>query len=569
MVLPRKVVYEKFRVPHIVKSYSRIPDVIPLPALVQIQVDSYKIFIEEGLRELLAEISPIQDFTGNRLEMRFSDYRFDEPKYSQEECRERDATYAAPLRVNVQLLVKETGEIKEQEIFMGDFPLMTAMGTFIINGAERVVVSQLVRSPGVYLTLERAQTEREADKLRHQLLQVLGTSDRVLALFADIDTNADHRFIKATLDRDPSSANKEEALLEFYRRLRPGDPPTIDNARGLISSLFFNPRRYDLGKVGRYKVNKRLGRPNATQERVLTPDDLIAIVREIVRLNNGGGKSDDIDHLGNRRVRTVGELIQNQFRIGLLRMERVIRERMTITDPQETAPSQLVNIRPVVAAIKEFFGGSQLSQFMDQTNPLAELTHKRRLSALGPGGLSRDRAGFDLRDVHFSHYGRICPIETPEGPNIGLIGSLATYGRVNPYGFIETPYRKVVRELSKNSRDLTGQAVREDVKGADGKVIAKAGQEIDEGLAKKLSAAAEKTIPVMPFVSDQVDYLSADEEEEFVVAQANSPLNEKGRFLEERLEVRAKGEFSTAHADQIDYLDLSPKQIVSVAASLI
>jgi len=321
--------------------------------------------------------------------------------------------------------------------------------------------------------------------------------------------------------------------------------------------------------VGRYKVNKRLGRPNATQERVLTPDDLIAIVREIVRLNNGGGKSDDIDHLGNRRVRTVGELIQNQFRIGLLRMERVIRERMTITDPQETAPSQLVNIRPVVAAIKEFFGGSQLSQFMDQTNPLAELTHKRRLSALGPGGLSRDRAGFDVRDVHFSHYGRICPIETPEGPNIGLIGSLATFGRVNQYGFIETPYRKVVRELSKNSRDLTGQAVREDVEGADGKVIAKAGQEIDEGLAKKLSAAAEKTIPVMPFVSDQVDYLSADEEEEFVVAQANSPLNEKGRFLEERLEVRAKGEFSTAHADQIDYLDLSPKQIVSVAASLI
>ena len=643
MVVPRKVVYEKFRVPHIVKSYSRIPDVIPLPALVQIQVDSYKIFIEEGLRELLAEISPIQDFTGNRLEMRFSDYRFDEPKYSQEECRERDATYAAPLRVNVQLLVKETGEIKEQEIFMGDFPLMTAMGTFIINGAERVVVSQLVRSPGVYLTLERdqtsgrdlcyaklipnrgawlefetsnrdvvavkvdrkrkipittllraidepellpkhpssaeikeieekianAKTEREADKLRHQLLQVLGTSDRVLALFADIDTNADHRFIKATLDRDPSSANKEEALLEFYRRLRPGDPPTIDNARGLISSLFFNPRRYDLGKVGRYKVNKRLGRPNATEERVLTPNDLIAIVREIVRLNNGGGKSDDIDHLGNRRVRTVGELIQNQFRIGLLRMERVIRERMTITDPQETAPSQLVNIRPVVAAIKEFFGGSQLSQFMDQTNPLAELTHKRRLSALGPGGLSRDRAGFDVRDVHFSHYGRICPIETPEGPNIGLIGSLATFGRVNQYGFIETPYRKVVRELPKSSRALSGQTLREDVKGDAGKAIAKAGQQIDEALAKKLSGAAEKMIPLLPFVSDQVDYLSADEEEEFVVAQANSPLDEKGRFLEERLEVRAGGEFSTAHADQIDYLDLSPKQIVSVAASLI
>jgi DNA-directed RNA polymerase subunit beta len=643
MVVPREVVYEKFRVPQIIKSYSRIPDVIPLPALVQIQVDSYETFISEGLKELFAEISPIQDFTGNRLEMRFTDYRFDEPKYSQEECRERDATYAAPLRVNVQLLVKETGEIKEQEIFMGDFPLMTAMGTFIINGAERVVVSQLVRSPGVYLTLERdqtsgrdlcyaklipnrgawlefetsnrdviavkvdrkrkipittllraidepellpkhpsaaeireieekianAKTEREADKLRHQLLQVLGTSDRILALFEDIDIGPDHRFIKATLDRDPSSENKEEALLEFYRRLRPGDPPTIDNARGLISSLFFNPRRYDLGKVGRYKVNKRLGRPNATQERVLTPDDLIAIVREIVRLNNGGGKSDDIDHLGNRRVRTVGELIQNQFRIGLLRMERVIRERMTITDPQETAPSQLVNIRPVVAAIKEFFGGSQLSQFMDQTNPLAELTHKRRLSALGPGGLSRDRAGFDVRDVHFSHYGRICPIETPEGPNIGLIGSLATFGRVNQYGFIETPYRKVVRDLPKNSAALRGRIVRDEIKDDGGKVIAKAGEEIDDALQKKLSSAAEKTIPVRAFVSDQVDYLSADEEENFVVAQANSLLDENGQFLEERLEVRAGGEFSTAHADQIDYLDLSPKQIVSVAASLI
>ena len=643
MVVPREVVYEKFRVPHIVKSYSRIPDVIELPPLVQIQVDSYEVFIKESLRELLDEISPIQDFTGNRLEMRFAEYHFDEPKYNQDECRERDATFAAPLRVNVQLLVKETGEIKEQEIFMGDFPLMTEMGTFIINGAERVVVSQLVRSPGVYLTLERdatsgrdlcyaklipnrgawlefetsnrdivsvkvdrkrkipvttliraidepellpkhpsaaqikeiqekidnAKTEREADKLRHQLLQVLGTNDRILALFEAVDTHEDHAYIKSTLDRDPTSSNKEEALLEFYRRLRPGDPPTIDNAKGLISSLFFNPRRYDLGKVGRYKVNKRLGRAGVTEERVLIPDDLIAIIREVVRLNNGGGRSDDIDHLGNRRVRTVGELIQNQFRIGLLRMERVIRERMTITDPQETAPSQLMNIRPVVAAIKEFFGGSQLSQFMDQTNPLAELTHKRRLSALGPGGLSRDRAGFDVRDVHFSHYGRICPIETPEGPNIGLIGSLATFGRVNQYGFIETPYRKVVREIEKGSNVLEGLILREDVKDGKDKVIAKAGDVIDGALAKKLAGAAEKMIPVRPFVSEQVDYLSADEEENFVVAQANYPLDEQGHFTSDRLEVRSSGEFSTAHAEHIDYMDLSPKQIVSVAASLI
>jgi DNA-directed RNA polymerase subunit beta len=317
-------------------------------------------------------------------------------------------------------------------------------------------------------------------------------------------------------------------------------------------------------------VNKRLGRSKDIVERVLQPDDLIAIVREIIRLNQGSGRPDDIDHLGNRRVRTVGELIQNQFRIGLLRMERVIRERMTITDPHETAPSQLINIRPVVASIKEFFGGSQLSQFMDQTNPLAELTHKRRLSALGPGGLSRDRAGFDVRDVHFSHYGRICPIETPEGPNIGLIGSLATYGRVNQYGFIETPYRRVVKELPRRSNKLVGQILREDVKDEKGKAIGKGGEEITEALAKKLEKSAETNIPLRPFVdSDQVDYLSADEEEDFMVAQANSPLDEKGHFLEERVEARHSGQFTMAGADQIDYLDLSPKQIVSVAASLI
>jgi DNA-directed RNA polymerase subunit beta len=574
--------------------------------------------------------------------MRFTDYSFGEPKYSQEECRERDATFSAPLRVNVQLLVKETGEIKEQEIFMGDFPLMTEKGTFIINGAERVVVSQLVRSPGVYLTLERdqtsgrdlcfaklipnrgawlefetsnksvisvkvdrkrkipittllraidephllpkhptasaikdlekrieeAKTEREAEKLRQEMLQILGNNDRILAMFQDVDNHPDFRYVQATIDRDPAAQNKEEGLLEFYRRLRPGDPPTIENARGLISSLFFNPRRYDLGKVGRYKVNKRLGRKEDIKERVLEPEDLVAIVREIIRLNNGIGKPDDIDHLGNRRVRTVGELIQNQFRIGLLRMERVIRERMTITDPQETAPSQLINIRPVVAAIKEFFGGSQLSQFMDQTNPLAELTHKRRLSALGPGGLSRDRAGFDVRDVHFSHYGRICPIETPEGPNIGLIGSLATFGRVNEYGFIETPYRKVIRELPKTSKDLIGRFLREDVVNEKGKVIAEAGTEVSDAVLKKLDKADGKTVPVRPYVSNIVEYLSADEEEAYVVAQANAALDEKGHFLGDRVEARTDT-FTMASPAQIDYMDLSPKQIVSVAASLI
>ncbi len=643
MVMASDSIQGKFHVPSLRKSYSRIPDAIAVPNLILIQLDSYEAFKTEGLRDLLHEISPIQDFTGNRLEMRFTDYSFGEPKYTQEECRERDATYAAPLRVIVQLLVKETGEVKEQEIFMGDFPLMTDKGTFIVNGAERVVVSQLVRSPGVYLTLERdhtsgrdlcyaklipnrgawlefetsskdvvsvkvdrkrkipittllraidepdllpdhpsgaalrelqkkiekAKTEREAETLRQELLQSLGTNERILAMFTGADSNPDHHYIQSTLERDPSCENKGEALLEFYRRLRPGDPPTIDNARGLITSLFFNPRRYDLGKVGRYKMSKRLAHSVSIEERILVPQDLIAIVREIIRLNNGFGKPDDIDHLGNRRVRTVGELIQNQFRIGLLRMERVIRERMTITDPQEIAPSQLINIRPVVASVKEFFGGSQLSQFMDQTNPLAELTHKRRLSALGPGGLSRDRAGFDVRDVHFSHYGRICPIETPEGPNIGLIGSLATFGWVNEYGFIETPYRKVVRELPTNSPDLIDRVLSEGFHDSSGKLLFRAGTTITTDVSKRLARFKSATVKVNPFVSSEVVYLSADEEENYVVAQANSPLDEHGHFLTERVEARASGNFTMASKDQVEYVDLSPKQIVSVAAALI
>ena len=506
MTISREIVRAGDHAPRIEKSYARIAHVLDMPNLVQVQLDSFRWFQREGLRELFDEISPVQDFTGTRMELRFGDYEFGEPKYSELECRERDVTFAAPLRVWVSLTVKETGEVKEQLLFMGDFPLMTDQGTFIINGAERVVVSQLVRSPGVYFTLESdpssgrdlcaaklipnrgAWLEFEVsnkdiisvkvDRKRKipitTLLRAisskegvtddtqLGLDEQILALFEDIDTNPDHHYIRSTLERE-SSSNKQEALMDFYRRLRPGDPPTLENARGLVTSLFFNPRRYDLGRVGRYKVNKRLelGVPQAT--RTLTPEDLRAIVAEMIRMTNGQGHSDDIDHLGNRRVRAVGELIQNQFRIGLLRMERVVRERMTITDPDQATPSALINIRPVVAAMKEFFGGSQLSQFMDQTNPLAELTHKRRLSALGPGGLSRDRAGFDVRDVHHSHYGRICPIETPEGPNIGLIGSLATYSIINEFGFIETPYRKVVRALPADSPELIGQTLREPV----------------------------------------------------------------------------------------------------------
>ncbi|MGH2583383.1 MAG: DNA-directed RNA polymerase subunit beta, partial [Dehalococcoidia bacterium] len=609
MTIAKDLVRGHIPVPSVKKDYSRIPHVLDLPNLIQVQKDSFNWFKEEGLRELFDEISPIQDFTGTRMELRFGVYSFGDPKYTESECRERDMTFSAPLKVNVELHIKETGEVKEQELFMGDFPLMTEHSTFVINGAERVVVSQLVRSPGVYFTIEQDPTSGrdlcfaklipnrgawlefetsnkdivsvKVDRKRKipvtTLLRAidedpaiedetqLGTDERILKLFENVDTG-DRRYIEKTLEKDGIPAelrNKRGAITEFYKRLRPGDPPTLENARALLASLFFNERRYDLGRVGRYKLSKRLSLGEGVTRRILRAEDLVAIVKEMVRVNNGQGREDDIDHLGNRRVRAVGELIQNQFRIGLLRMERVVRERMTITDPDQATPSALINIRPVVAARKEFFGGSQLSQFMDQTNPLAELTHKRRLSALGPGGLSRDRAGFDVRDVHNSHYGRICPIETPEGPNIGLIGSLATYGQVNPYGFIETPYRRVVRELPKGSPELVGRELREEVEGQA------AGTEITPEIAKKLAAGSAKTVKVRPFVTNEIIYLTADEEDKWIIAQANALLDEHGYFLQDRIEARQHQEFAEKHSDEIDYMDVSPKQIVSVAAALI
>ncbi|HXF63819.1 MAG TPA: DNA-directed RNA polymerase subunit beta, partial [Caldilineaceae bacterium] len=441
------------------KSYARTPTILDLPRLTEVQLRSFEWFKTEGLRELFAEISPIVSFNKN-LELHFGDFYFGEPKYPEDECRERDITFAAPLWVNVKLVNRDTGEISEQEVFMGDFPLMTDSATFIINGSERVVVSQLIRSPGVYFTVEEDRsTGRDlagaklipsrgawlefetskrdiisvkVDRKRKLPVTILlravgfGTDDEIRALFADVDTNLDHPYIESTLERDstsnPTTNSKQgvdDALLEFYKKLRPGDPPTLDNANSFLQNLFFQPRRYDLGKVGRYKLNRRLHLNTPLETRILTTEDLVAVIKRIIDINNSSARPDDIDHLGNRRVKTVGELIQNQLRIGLLRMERVVRERMSIRDPEQVTPLSLINIRPVVAATREFFGGSQLSQFMDQTNPLAELTHKRRLSALGPGGLRRERAGFDVRDVHFSHYGRICPIETPEGPNIG------------------------------------------------------------------------------------------------------------------------------------------------------
>ncbi len=598
-------------VPGVIKDFGRAEHVLEMPHLIQMPRRSYELFLREGLRELLDEISPIADFTGHRMELRFGDYRLEEAKHSERECRARDATYAAPLRVRVELLVKETGEVKEQELFMGDLPLMTEHGTFIINGAERVVVSQLVRSPGVYFTgvidpvsgrrltaaklipnrgawLEFETSPKDlvsvkVDRKRRVPITVLlraiddeegladeelGTDERVRALLTDVDRDSEHSYLEATLAKDPT-ANRREALEEFYRRMRPGDPPTAENARSLLESLFFNDRRYDLGRVGRYKINKRLALVEAPTTRTLRREDLIAIVRRIFEINNDRGIPDDIDHLGNRRVRAVGELIRNQFRVGLLRMERVVRERMTITDPEEATPSALVNIRPVVAALKEFFGGSQLSQFMDQVNPLAELGHKRRLSALGPGGLSRDRAGFDVRDVHHSHYGRICPIETPEGPNIGLIGNLATYGVVNDFGFIETPYRPVRKTLSPRSPELVGRILRASVTDGDGNVVGDAGEIVDAALATAIAAATEDEIAVAPFASTETEFLDAHEEEEHRVAQANTVIDEHGNILDERVEVRHGPDLELVPPSEVDLIDVSPKQLVSVAAALI
>uniref|UniRef100_UPI0040496CF0 DNA-directed RNA polymerase subunit beta n=1 Tax=Candidatus Planktophila sp. TaxID=2175601 RepID=UPI0040496CF0 len=556
-------------------SFAKIREPLEVPNLLALQVESVdwllgndawrsriaaagstnrgEIPTTSGLEEIFEEISPIEDFQGT-MSLSFRDHRFEPPKYSIDECKERDMTYSQPLFLTAEFTNNVTGEIKSQTVFMGDFPVMTARGTFVINGTERVVVSQLVRSPGVYFErqIEKASDkdvftakiipsrgawiEFEVDKKdlvgvridrkRKQsvtvFLKALGwTTEQILEEFGEFES------IRATLEKDNVNT-QDEALLDIYRKLRPGEPPTKEAAQNLIENLYFNAKRYDLAKVGRFKVNKKLGLNLELSSSILTISDIVATLRYLVALHRGDllmeygrevrVEKDDIDHFGNRRLRTVGELIQNQVRIGLSRMERVVRERMTTQDVEAITPQTLINIRPVVASIKEFFGTSQLSQFMDQTNPLSGLTHKRRLSALGPGGLSRDRAGFEVRDVHPSHYGRMCPIETPEGPNIGLIGSLATYGRVTAFGFIETPYRKVNKGR----------------------------------------------------VSDQVDYLTADEEDEHIIAQANAPLTDDNHFAEARVLVRRRGgEVEYIPADEVDYMDVSPRQMVSVATAMI
>jgi DNA-directed RNA polymerase subunit beta len=633
-------------------SYSKIDEVLDMPNLIEVQKNSYRWFLEEGLREVFRDVSPIQDYTGNLI-LEFPDYKLedDNPKYSVEECKERDTTYSAPLKVKVRLINKETGEVKEQEIFMGDFPLMTDNGTFVINGAERVIVSQLVRSPGIYFSTKVDRTGKQLfsttvipnrgawleyetdsndvmsvriDRTRKLPITVLlralgwGTDLQITELLGD-----DERIL-ATIQKD-NAKTADEGLIEIYKRLRPGEPPTVESATTLLNSLFFDPKRYDLAKFGRFKFNKKLAMVNRiagfkAAEKIVSPltgeilvgedelidkkkaeaiqnsgvnsvylniegkkirvlgngtvdlkahvsfditdtgitervrfdilkklmqenpseadlkkailenvdtlvpkyitvEDIISSINYLIHLNYGVGTHDDIDHLGNRRLRCVGELLQNQFRIGLARMERVVRERMTIQDIDIVTPQALINIRPVAAAIKEFFGSSQLSQFMDQTNPLAELTHKRRLSALGPGGLSRERAGFEVRDVHHSHYGRMCPIETPEGPNIGLIGSLSTYARINEYGFIEAPYRRIDKE-----------------KGV---------------------------------VSEEIIYLTADEEDKYIVAQANEPLDENGKFVAKKVLCRFKDDILEVESSRVDFMDVSPKQLVSVATAMI
>jgi DNA-directed RNA polymerase subunit beta len=591
-------------------NYGKITDRLEVGNLIQTQLDSFRWFCTEGLRELFDEINPITDYTGKNYELRFLDYEFGAPKFDEEECRQRDMTFSAPLRINTRLHIKtgeNAGEIKEAEVFMGDFAMMTTEGTFIVNGTERVVVSQLVRSPGVYFTAAEDRTSGrllysaklipnrgawleietsskdvltvKIDRKRKvpvtTLVRALGyaSNDDIKSFFAEQDVDPEHQYIAATLEKDPTTS-VEEALIELYRKIRPGDPPTVENARNLLNSLFFNGRRFDLSKVGRFKLDKNLGVPEDEareraqdrDRRVLDNHDFISIIRKLIALNNGTGEADDIDHLGNRRVRAVGELLQNQFRMGLIRMERIIKERMTICDSATVTSASLINARPVVAAIKEFFGSSQLSQFMDQTNPLAELTHKRRLSALGPGGLSRERAGFDVRDVHHSHYGRICPIETPEGPNIGLIGSLATFARVNEFGFIETPFRRVYREVStSDARVLTGRTASRAY--PEGGV--KEGQVLTADGVAKLAKSAVGTVSIVPWVSDDILFLSADEEDKYNVAQANAPVDDAGNFTVAHVACRSRHTFKDLPVVEVDYMDVSPKQTVSVATSLI
>ncbi len=618
------------------KNYARTIDVQDLPSLIEVQLKSFEWFKTEGLIELFDEISPIESFNGNlRLylpgntpEAKQFDlsFRFDEPKYDEEACLERDMSYARPLHMKVALVNREADdEVVISEIFMGDFPWMTEKGTFIINGTERVVVNQLIRSPGVYFDADVDRTTgrmlsnakmipdrgawmefetRKQDQIALKfnrkrtipvtiLLRALaavddllpsdmspiqtGEDDEIFALYKDADNNETHTYIASTIKQEPvwelkkNQTIAQAALIEFYKRMRPGDPPTLDNAREYLESQLFDQRRYDLERVGRYKLNQRLSLDGtiSRKTRTITKRDIVKLVERMILINNGEIGPDDIDHLGNRRVKTVGELIMNKLRIGLRRTERVVKERMSIRETDGLTPVNLVNIRPVVASIREFFGSSQLSQFMEQTNPLAELTHKRTVSALGPGGLRRERAGFDVRDVHHSHYGRICPIETPEGPNIGLIGRLASYARVNEYGFIETPYRKVVKFLMLDDERLLDREVRDDIEDNDDNILAEEGDIFTEELINTLREAGVEKVPVVPFVTSETEYLSADAEDNYVIAQANAGLGARKELIDNRVSARHRQKFIITPRQRIDYMDVAPRQIVGISAALI
>lgn len=574
-------------------------DALALPSLVDHQNRSFQWFVEEGLGELLAEISPIEDYTGTKLSLSFKGYHFEEPKMSEADARENNISYDAPLKAVVELTNKVTGEVKEQEIYLGDYPWMTSRGTFVINGAERVVVSQLIRSAGVFFTGDLHGTSNlygakvipgrgawlefetaasgalfvKIDRKRKiavtTLLRALGvTESRMKEAFKHVDTGS-LNYLDATLEKDPTKG-QNDALIEVYRRLRPGDLATVDNAKSLIENMFYNYKRFDFSRVGRYKINKRLDLdvPNTAENRVLRLEDLEAIISEIIRLNNTQEPADDIDSLANRRVKLVGELVQRQFRIGLLRMERNTKDRMSMSEIETVQPSQLINARPVVAAVREFFASSQLSQFMDQINPLSELAHKRRLSSMGPGGLSRERAGFEVRDAHATHYGRICAVETPEGANIGLVLNLANYARVNEYGFVETPYRKVVNAAT--AKDIIGHIAAEDYVDENGKVLVKAGATVSAADATKLAAIKDRaTWPVKAKVTNDVVYLDAFEEEHAVVAGGGNEIDENGYFVQERVSARARLASGEVDANEVTYMDAARNQIIGSSAGLI
>ncbi len=573
---------------------------IPTPDLIEIQKNSYDWFVKFGIKELFDEISPITDFTGRDLELYFDNYYLDEPRFDEVTCRERNLTYEAPLRVVARLVNKRTSQTKSQEIYLGDVPAMTTRGTFIINGIERVVVSQLIRSAGAFFTAENVRGRRyygakiipnrgawievetdssnvlwiKVDRKRKvaatSLLRAFGmqTDEELMAAFKDVNTHPSIDYVESTIKKDLAK-NMDEGLIEVYKRIRPGDLATADNAKSLIYAMFFNFDRYDLGRVGVYKFNTKFDLGYTAEDydkkdnRILSPEKLLLVLKEVVRLNISQEEPDDVDHLGNRRVRAVGELTQNRFRVGLARMERIIKDRMSTYELEDLTPNKLINARPVTSAIREFFMSSQLSQFMDQTNPLAELEHKRRLSALGPGGLSRDRAGFEVRDVHTTHYGRICPIATPEGPNIGLVNHLSSFARINEFGFIETAYRKVLREVENDPKLTEGEIVRGEVESVkDGTLITK-------DIAAKLAKTKLKTIPVKPRVTNEIVYINSFKEEKVVTTSASVKLDEKGYFLEESVPARVHGKPGVANTIDMEYVDVASNQIVSIATACI